>query len=105
MTSQCCGEMPEEKGQSFKDKLTDNTIIIKIESGVVADVYSVDPVQVVIVDYDLIEGDESFTSRVQKAVLSMVPDSYIRHEDIDALVKSLVVACSRPLRRQPFGAN
>ncbi len=35
-----------------------NHIIIKIESGVVADVYFIEPVTVTIVDHDDIEGGE-----------------------------------------------
>jgi hypothetical protein len=40
-----------------------NTIILKIESGVVADIYVTEPVQVIIVDHDVIEGGETFGKR------------------------------------------
>ncbi len=81
----------------------DNTVIIKIESGVVADIYSTEPVKIIVVDYDLIEGDETFERRCQKAVLSMVPDCYVKPEDIDTAVSSLVEECVRPARRRPLG--
>ena len=45
-----------------------NQIIIKIESGVVADVYFTEPVNVTIVDHDVIEGGETFEGRMKKAV-------------------------------------
>jgi hypothetical protein len=37
-----------------KEQANMDTIIIKIESGIVADVYSTVPVQVVVVDHDVI---------------------------------------------------
>lgn len=76
-----------------------NTLIVKIESGVIAEVYSTAPAQIIVVDYDLIEGDETFDCRMRKAVLSMPPDDYIKSHDIDTRVKDLVVQCSRPDRR------
>lgn len=76
-----------------------NTLIVKIESGVIAEVYSTVQAKIIVVDYDLIEGDETFDSRVRKAVLSMHPDEYIKPHDIDSMVETLVVQCSRPDRR------
>jgi hypothetical protein len=76
-----------------------NTIVIKIESGVVADIYSTGPVQAIIVDYDMIEGGETFDRRMKKAVLSMTPEHYIKPENIDAVIKTLVLECSRPADR------
>lgn len=76
-----------------------NTLIVKIESGVIAEVYSTTPAQIIVVDYDLIEGDETLDCRMRKAVLSMPPDEYIKTDDIDTRVKDLVVQCSRPDRR------
>lgn len=79
-----------------------NHIIIKIESGVVADVYFTEPVKVTIVDHDVIEGGESFEGRMKKAVLSMTPDQRVRPEDVEQMVKSLVLECERPAdRRRP----
>lgn len=77
-----------------------HTLIIKIESGVIADVYSTDPAHVIVVDYDLIEGDETFEGRMKKAVFAMPPDYCINPEDIEGLVRSLVAECSRPDRGQ-----
>jgi hypothetical protein len=78
----------------------DNTIIIKIESGVVADVYATDPAQVIIVDYDMIEGDETFERRVQKAVFSTTTDHCVNPDEIDTVVTSLIGDCIRPVRRR-----
>ena len=79
-----------------------NHIIIKIESGVVADVYSTEPVNVTIVDHDVIEGGETFKGRMKKAVLSMTPGGRFRPEDIDWVVETLVLECRRPAdRRMP----
>jgi hypothetical protein len=82
-----------------------NTIIIKIESGVVADVYSTAPVRVVVVDHDVIEGGESFERRMEKAVLSMTPEQCVRSDEIPSLVRSLVRACIRPADRHPAGTS
>jgi hypothetical protein len=82
-----------------------NTIIIKIESGVVADVYSTAPVRVVVVDHDVIEGGESFERRMEKAVLSMTPEQCVRFDEIPSLVRSLVLACIRPADRHPAGTS
>ena len=73
-----------------------DTVIIKIESGVVADIYSTGPVQAIIVDYDMIEGGETFENRMKKSVLSMTPDHRVKLDEIEAAVKSLVLECSRP---------
>jgi len=73
-----------------------NTVIIKIESGVVADIYSTGPVEAIIVDYDMIEGGESLEDRMRKSVLSISPDHSLKPDKIDVAVKSLVLECSRP---------
>jgi hypothetical protein len=77
-----------------------NHIIIKIESGVVVDVYSTEPVDVTIVDHDVIEGGETFEVRMNKAVLSMTSCQGVMPADIDEVVKHLVLECSRPIDRQ-----
>lgn len=73
-----------------------NHIIIKIESGVVADVYFTEPVNVTIVDHDVIEGGETFETRMKKAVLSLTPEQRVRHEDLEQVVEMLVLECKRP---------
>ena len=78
-----------------------NQIIIKIESGVVADIYFTEPVNVTIVDHDVIEGGETFEGRMKKAVLSMTTDQRIRPEEIEQVVKRLVLECRRPADRRP----
>jgi len=77
-----------------------NHIIIKIESGVVADVYSTEPINITIVDHDVIEGGETFEDRMKKAVLSMTPEQRIRPDDIEQLVETLVLECIRPADRR-----
>jgi hypothetical protein len=72
------------------------TIVIKIESGVVADVYSADPLRVIVVDYDMIEGGETLERRIQKAVLPMTTEHGVPPEETDELVRSLVLECRRP---------
>ena len=80
-----------------------NHIIIKIESGVVADVYFTEPVKMTIVDHDVIEGGESFEGRMKKAVLSMTLEQRIRPEDIEKVVRTLVLECQRPADSQLLG--
>ncbi len=76
-----------------------NHIIIKIESGVVADVYFTEPVNVTIVDHDTIEGGETFQERMKKAVLSMIPEQRVQPEDVEQVVRTLVLECRRPADR------
>lgn len=73
-----------------------NHIIIKIESGIVAEVYFTKPINVTIVDHDVIEGGDTRETRMKKAVLSMTPDQCFRHEDIEQVVEALVLECRRP---------
>jgi hypothetical protein len=77
-----------------------NHIIIKIESGVVADVYSSAPISVTIVDHDVIEGGETYETRMKKAVFSMTPGQRVRPEDIEQTVEALVLECRRPADRR-----
>jgi hypothetical protein len=79
-----------------KARLMNNYIIIKIESGVVSEIYSSTPLQATVVDYDMIEGGETFELRVKKAVLSMAPEQLVRPDQIEPLVRALVLACRRP---------
>jgi len=76
-----------------------NTIVVKIESGVVSEVYSSSPIQVIIVDHDVIEGGETFEQRVHKSVSTLHPDKHVKVEEIKALVEALVLECSRPSDR------
>lgn len=71
-------------------------IIIKIESGVVDEVYYTEPVSVTVVDHDVIEGGESFSDRMKKSVFKMTPGQRVRPEDIERVVEALVLECTRP---------
>jgi len=82
-----------------------DTIIIKIESGIVADVYSTAPVRVVVVDHDVIEGGEPLERRMEMAVLTMSPEQYVRPDEVPSMVRTLVLACVRPADLHPSGAN
>ncbi len=77
------------------------TIIVKIESGVISDIYASEPVQVIVVDHDVIEGGETFEQRVNRSVSIMLPDKGIRPEDIEATVTALVLECKRPVDEKP----
>ena len=78
-----------------------NTIILKIESGVVSEVYASSPVKIVVVDHDVIEGGETFEQRVAKSVSTMDPDKRFNPKDREALIISLVLDCVRPADRHP----
>ncbi len=73
-----------------------NHIVIKIESGVVADIYFTEPIEVTIVDHDVIEGGETFEERMKKAVMTLIPDRHLRPCEIEQAVRSLVLECRRP---------
>ncbi len=82
-----------------------NHIIIKIESGIVSEVYSSEPLNVTIVDHDVIEGGETFDCRMKKAVLSMTSEPGVRPEDIDRAVKKMVLDCVRPKDRRAINLH
>jgi len=73
-----------------------DSIIITIESGVVSEIYSSAPLQATIVDYDMIEGGETFERRLKKAVLPLTPGRVVKPEQIESLVRALVLECRRP---------
>jgi hypothetical protein len=81
-----------------------NHIIIKIESGGVSDVYFSEPIKVTVVDHDVIEGGETFATRMRKAVSSMTLEQRVRPEDIELVVEMLVLECQRPKDRYPVAA-
>lgn len=82
-----------------------NTIILKIESGIVSDIYASAPVEVIIVDHDVIEGGESFEQRMHKSVSTMLPDNVVAPEGVNALVASLVLECKRPADRKSLSVE
>jgi len=73
-----------------------NHLVIKIENGVVADIWHTEPLLVTIVDYDVIEPGDGLEQRMRKAVLSQPSGPLLPADALDALVRSLVAACSRP---------
>lgn len=77
-----------------------NQLIIKIESGVVADIWHSGPFDVTVVDYDVIEGGDDLDARMRKAVLSLPSGQPIPAKGAQALVESLVAACERPVPRR-----
>ena len=77
-----------------------NHIIIKIESGVVADIYFTEPLNVTIVDHDVIEGGETISDRIKKSVIKMTPELRVKPEEIEQTVRSLVLECRRPADRR-----
>ena len=79
-----------------------NTIVLKIESGIVSEVYATAPTRVIMVDHDVIEGGETFEQRVAKSVSTMEPEKRFSPEDKEALVISLVLDCVRPADRGPL---
>jgi hypothetical protein len=73
-----------------------NHVIIKIESGVVSDVYFTEPVKVTFVNHDVIEGRNPYDTRMKSAVISMTVRQHISPEDIELVVKKLVLECEQP---------
>ena len=72
-----------------------NHIIIKIKSGVVAEVYCAEPVNVIVVDRDVIKGGETFEELMVKAV-TMTLERRIRPEEVGRTVQSLVLEIRGP---------
>ena len=67
-----------------------NAMIITVENGVVSNILPTGPVEVVVVDLDLIENEDTFEQRMRKSVLPMAPESLIASEDVTALITTIV---------------
>lgn len=58
-----------------KERCMNDSIVIKIESGIVAEIFSTSPVQVTVVDYDMIEGGETYELREKKRSFPCLPSN------------------------------
>jgi len=76
------------------------SLIITVESGVVTDVLPTGSIDVVIVDLDMIENDDTFEQRMRKSVLPMTPESRILSDDISSLIMTIVQEYRRPARKR-----
>jgi len=77
------------------------TLIITVESGVVADILPTGPIEAVIVDLDMLENDDTFEQRMRKSVLPMIPESRILSNDVSTLITTIVQEYRRPGRKRP----
>ncbi len=82
-----------------------NHLIIKIESGVVADIWHTGPLTVTVIDYDVIDGEDDLEARMRKAVLSLPAGEIVAPEGVETLVKSLAAACKRPIPGRRTGGG
>ncbi len=70
-------------------------IILKVKSGAVIDAYATGPVQMTVVDVDMIEPGDTEDSRMKKTVFALPLDGIIAREEVDQFIKDM--AMNEPL--------
>jgi hypothetical protein len=68
-----------------------NQIILKVKSGAVIDAYATGPVQMTVVDVDMLEPGDSEEVRMKKSVFDMPLDGIIGREDVDQFIKDIAL--------------
>lgn len=74
-------------------------IILKVKSGAVIDAYATGPVQMTVVDLDMIEPGDTENSRIKKSVFALPLDGIISPEEVDRFIKDLAMNEPEPEKR------
>ncbi len=75
-----------------------NQIILKVKSGAVIDAYATRPVQMTVVDVDMVEPGDTEEERMKKTVFDLPLDGIIDAEEVERFIKNM--ALNEPLREQ-----
>jgi hypothetical protein len=67
-------------------------IIVKVKSGAVIDAYATGPVQMTVVDVDMLEPGDSEEARMKKSVFDVPLDGIIGEEDVDQFIKDMALS-------------
>jgi lactate dehydrogenase-like 2-hydroxyacid dehydrogenase len=70
-------------------------IILKVKSGAVIDAYATGPVQMTVVDVDMMEPEDTEHARMKKTVFALPLDGIICREQVEEFIRSL--AMNEPL--------
>lgn len=66
-------------------------IILKVKSGAVIDAYATRPVQMTVVDVDMVEPGDTAEGRMKKTVFDLPLDRIIAKEEVDQFIKDLAM--------------
>jgi len=72
-----------------------NEIILTVKSGAVIDVYATRPIQMTVVDLDMIEPGDTDDMKMKKSVFHVSLDGIIASEEVDRFIKDLALSASR----------
>ncbi len=68
-----------------------NQIVLKVKSGAIIDAYATGPVQMTVVDVDMVEPGDTEEERVKKTVFDLPLDGIIDSGEVDQLVKEMAL--------------
>jgi hypothetical protein len=66
-------------------------IILKVKSGTVIDAYATKPVQMTVVDVDMIEPGDTEDSRMKKTVFAVPLDGIVAREEVEQLIRDIAM--------------
>jgi hypothetical protein len=66
-------------------------IVLKVKSGAVIDVYATGPVQMTVVDLDMMEPGDTEEGRMKKTVFHMPLDGIIAPDEVDRFIKDMAI--------------
>jgi hypothetical protein len=81
------GKLTLGKGGMMSDQ-----IILKVKSGAVIDAYATGPVQMTVVDVDMVEPGDSEEDRIKKTVFDVPLDGIIAREEVDQIIKDIALS-------------
>ena len=67
-------------------------IIVKVKSGAVIDAYATGPVQMTVVDVDMLEPGDSEEVRMRKSVFDVPLDGIIHETEVDQFIKDMALS-------------
>jgi hypothetical protein len=67
-------------------------IILKVKSGAVIDAYATGPVQMTVVDVDMVEPGDSEEVRMKKTVFDVPLDGVISPDDVDQCIRDIALS-------------
>jgi hypothetical protein len=75
-------------------------IILKVKSGAVIDAYATRPVQMTVVDVDMIEPGDTEAGRMKKTIFALPLDGIIAREEVEQFIKDMAMNEPEPEKHQ-----
>jgi hypothetical protein len=66
-------------------------VILKVKSGAIIDAYATGPVQMTVVDVDMVEPGDSEEERIRKTVFDVPLDGIIDSHEVDQCIKDIAL--------------